>query len=214
MVITRVYSPSDIEAMMILNRIKAKLGISGKIDTPGERERARQYLESRGLNMSMIGCNPDVFFLTGNRAEDKALCMLYNEMSEYQIQGAMKRNEEQLKKYGNAFLSTYKKNESELKKEYDALSELQKNTGIKTVPQGSKLTPQQVKWIREAHHLHPAPNPTIPHTTNPKTVHVTTASPSPVKTKPAGGTKTQIDVKKVGLGLLGLAVLYYVIRRV
>ena len=68
--------------------------------------------------------------------------------------------------------------------------EIERNTGIKTVPK-------------------PEPKPTIvatrvPTNTEPHTVHVTNIQEQEPK---------KIDLKKVGLGLLGLAVLYYMLRR-
>ena len=170
MVVTITYTPSDVEALQIVRKIKAQLGIKGKIDTPEERRKIYDYLKSRGMNMAMEGCNPDVFFMTGNRAEDKALCMLYNEMRAEGIREAEEFNEEQRKKYGSMFQSTYEANkklyerqERDLqmvaKPENDKLEELRKNTGIKTVPKPAYVP--QIKKIWSGW-FHPAPNPTSP----------------------------------------------------
>ena len=223
MVVTIIYRPSDVEAAKLLNQIKAKLGISGKIDTPEERTKAYLYLKSRGMNMSMLACNPDVFSLTGNMAEDKALCMLYNEMQAYGMQESIKGNEEQLRKYGSAFKSTYERNKKVFDVEYNAIkAELQKNTGVKMIPVPKPvLAPETIKRIEQEKQffLHPAPNPTVPgfkikegtsHHTPTSKIHTTMVSATTV---PQGPKPKGIDVKKVGLGLLGLAVLYFLMRR-
>ena len=68
------------------------------------------------------------------------------------------------------------------------LERLEKDTGIKTVP---KPKPGPVLIAKR-----------VPTNSKPHTVHVTTVQES-----------KKIDAKKVGLGLLGLAVLYYLLRR-
>ncbi len=230
MVVTITYTPSDVEALQIVRKIKAQLGIKGKIDTPEERRKIYDYLKSRGMNMAMEGCNPDVFFMTGNRAEDKALCMLYNEMRAEGIREAEEFNEEQRKKYGSMFQSTYEANkklyerqERDLqmvgKPENDKLEELRKNTGIKTVPKPTPVLPKNFEQMRKFW-LHPAPNPTWPgfkptvHVNNPP---VKSLAPKAVHETVIPNTSTPekkgIDVRKVGLAVAGLAVLYYLARR-
>ena len=68
------------------------------------------------------------------------------------------------------------------------LEKLEKDTGIKTVP---KPKPGPVLIAKR-----------VPTNSEPHTVHVTNVQES-----------KKIDAKKVGLGLLGLAVLYYLMRR-
>jgi len=216
MVITRTYRPSDAEAIKILNQIKAKLGISGRVGTLEERRKAYYYLKGKGWNMSMLACNPDAY--PGN-AEKKALCMLFNEMRGYQMQETEKGNREQLKKYGSAFKSTYERNKRIIDVQKRAVESAFKKSGMaqvmgrKPVP---KIIPVGVKpVIKEKLERNtgvksvpkPKPVPTIiatrvPTNPEPHTVHVTSVQ-EPKK----------IDLKKVGLGLLGLAILYYFMRR-
>jgi len=178
MVVTLRYRPSDVEAVKILNQIKAKLGISGKIDTPEERTKAYYYLKGKGWNMSMLACNPDYI----NDPQQEALCMLFNEMRGEEIRESMRGNESQLKKYGSAFKSTYEKNtrifSTELRgvvssyknSSAEKLQEVEKNTGIKTVPSPKRVPtiihPEKkiISTIESYKRfwLNPAPNPTVP----------------------------------------------------
>jgi len=151
MVVTITYRPSDIEAVRILKRIKTQLGISGRIDTIEERRKAYYYLKSKGWNMSMLACNPDVYPGT---PEDKALCMLFDEMRSYQMQETEKGNEEQLKKYGSAFRSTYEKNKKIFGIQKTAIESAIKGSGMRQL-----MLPMPVVVKRAEKNLNPIPKP-------------------------------------------------------
>ena len=203
------YRPSDVEAVRILNQIKAKLGISGRIDTLEERRKAYYYLKGKEWNMSMLACNPDAYPAD---AERKALCMLFNEIRGYQIQETEKGNAKMLKKYGSAFRSTYERNKRIIEVQKKAVESAAKGSGMAQLVEKKKPVPKQVLEKLEKNTgvksvSKPEPKPTIvqkkiPTNSVPQTVHATNVK-EPKK----------IDIKKVGMGLLGLAVLYYLVRR-
>ncbi|AFL94727.1 hypothetical protein CL1_0519 [Thermococcus cleftensis] len=206
MVVTRTYRPSDVRAVEILNQIKAQLGISGKIDTLEERRKAYYYLKGKGWNMSMLACNPDAY---PGDPEKKALCMLFNEMRGYQIEESIRGNEAQLKKYGSAFRRTYERNrkilEVQKKAVENAYKQLEKKTGVKTVPRPQLKPDVIIKPLPL-----PSPRPV------PEKISITSTTPRP-QPKPATvhvpQAKREESGRNIGL-LLGAVVAFLVLKKV
>ncbi|WP_297091956.1 hypothetical protein [Thermococcus sp.] len=139
------YKPSDKKAVEELARLKARLGISGRVDTLEERRKAYYYFQRIGWNMSMLACNPDY----KSDPVEKARCLLYNELRGYQIQESIKGNERQLKKYGSAFKTTYERNKRTFEKQLKAVKSAEqssmKKLMIKRAERNLKPVPKHVE---------------------------------------------------------------------
>lgn len=230
MVVTIEYRPSDIKALQEVRELKQKLGVPDDPSRWNEKDRMKvaNYFRSIGWDMAMMGCNPEVF--GGADPHRKALCIFYNQLilSRTQAEKEHIKKEQtwlppQFQEDARKALEQANKRMEELKKWNTVIKvEVEKNTGIKTIPQPKPLPMPDPRVMRSIEmekkfFLNPAPNPTVP-TKPPKPFIVTRASTNPKPntvhiTSVQEQTKQKIDVRKIGIGLLGLAVLYYLTRR-
>ncbi|WP_297065644.1 hypothetical protein [Thermococcus sp.] len=219
---TRIYKQSDLEALKKKEEIKRKLGVPAdpKQWSHEDLMKVDRYFRSIGWDMAMSGCNPESFFWKKDPVTNKALCMLYNELMIARAGESLRSARRDLAYFGSIYQKHYEEVEKRVQSRVSHLSEynqiikvrVEKNTGKKT-----STTPPTPKPVLEKLERNtgiksvpkPEPKPTIvatrvPTNAEPHTVHVTSVREQKPK---------KIDLKKVGLAIAALAVLYFVRRR-
>ena len=143
MVVTRIYSPDDLEAVKKKEELKRKLGVPSDPSkwTHADQMKVAGYFRSIGWPMAMMGCNPSSFIWKEDPVTNKALCMLYNELimaRTYAEKGHIKEElrwlPQQFKGEAKSALKKADKEIEELRKWNTVVKVVEENTGIKTIP--------------------------------------------------------------------------------
>jgi len=143
LVVTRIYSPDDLEAVKKKEELKRKLGVPSDPSkwTHADQMKVAGYFRSIGWPMAMMGCNPSSFIWKEDPVTNKALCMLYNELimaRTYAEKGHIKEElrwlPQQFKGEAKSALKKADKEIEELRKWNTVVKVVEENTGIKTIP--------------------------------------------------------------------------------
>ncbi|WP_048151250.1 hypothetical protein [Palaeococcus ferrophilus] len=174
------------------------------------------YEKKKALEAKLKSLNPGQ---SGYWQTMRELQELERQANAQRYSEGMKRNETQLKRYGDAYKVVYERNKALYEKQWGKAvtvakpREIEKNTGIKTVPKPApKPIPKPIGM----------PNPNIPKpilkpqpdvVVKPKPMPKPEVEKKPVpKTVQATSTKQEIDVKKLILYGAGLYLLIRVLR--
>ncbi|CAI1492059.1 SAM pointed domain-containing ETS-like transcription factor [Thermococcus nautili] len=144
LVVTRIYRPSDLEAVKKKEEIKKRLGVPSdpKKWSHNDMMKVDRYFRSIGWDMSMSGCNPSSFFWNKDPITNKALCMLYNELMIARAGESLRSAKRDLARFGSVYQRHYEEVKRKVQSRTAHLAkynqvvkvEVEKNTGVKTVP--------------------------------------------------------------------------------
>jgi len=144
LVVTRVYRPSDMQAVKKKEELKKKLGVPSDPRKWSHQDMIKvdRYFRIIGWDMSMSGCNPESFFWNREPVTNKALCMLYNELMIARAEESLRSAKGDLSRFGMIYKRQYEEVKRKVQSRTEKLAkynevikvEVEKNTGIKTVP--------------------------------------------------------------------------------
>lgn len=171
MVVTRIYRPSDLEALKKKEEIKRKLGVPADPKKWGHEDlmKVDRYFRSIGWDMAMSGCNPESFFWKRDIVTNKALCMLYNELMIARAGESLTSARKDLAHFGSIYRNHYEEVKKRVQERISHLAkynnvikvEVEKNTGVRTVPKPQPKPSVVMKPVAPKPQTKPVQNLTV-----------------------------------------------------